>query len=385
MPAENGRLLVPVKNTATVRKTVANAVARITTAERDPELHFVYLATWRDDDPGSTDRYAEATALLDRIEVWCRYDFEETGYDETISSADVVHTTVLGRGEYLFGADDYAELLFEYAEERGIETVLMDPEYSLVGRSTLHQPLDFELEARGLTVEEAPVDRPSRRQRFAQELSAGRFLFVFGVSYLFYLVLGGFSGLFDVITGAVSAAIVAGVLSTITVDRDPSFPETPLRILRLAVYVPYLFIEIVKSNLVIASVILRPSMPIKPRLTRVRVYVGPGVQLTTLANSITLTPGTLTVRARDQNLYVHSLVPSARDGLFAGSLERWVRFIFYGREAARIASPEERGDTEILQGPEADAVADGGVSDGDSNDHNSSDRGTADDREVSDE
>ncbi|MDR5673466.1 Multisubunit Na+/H+ antiporter, MnhE subunit [Halalkaliarchaeum sp. AArc-CO] len=379
MPAERGRLLVPVKNTATVRKTVAHAVEQIAAADGEPELHFVYLATWRDDDPGSSGRYAEATDLLDRIEVWCRYDAEEAGYEGTITD-ETVHTAVLGHGEYLFGADDYAELLFEYTDEHGIETVLMDPEYSLVGRSTLHQPLDFELEARGLTVEEAPVERPSRRQRLARELSAGRFLFVFGVSYLFYLVLGGFSGLFDVVTGAVSAAIVAGVLSTITIDRDPSFPETPLRLLRLAVYVPYLFVEIVKSNLIIASVILRPSMPIKPRLTRVRVYVGPGVQLTTLANSITLTPGTLTVRARDQDLYVHSLVPSARDGLFAGSLERWVRFVFYGREAARIASPEERGDTEILQGPEADAVIEDGPPDADPDDD-----GSDEEREVNDE
>ena len=389
MPVEDGRLLVPVKNTVTVRKTVAHAVELIAAADGEPELHFVYLATWRDDDPGSSGRYADATDLLDRIEVWCRYDIEEAGYEGTIVTEGAIHTAVLGHDEYLFGADDYAELLFEYADEHGIETVLMDPEYSLVGRSTLHQPLDFELKARGLAVEEAPIERPSRRQRLARELSAGRFLFVFGVSYLFYLVLGGFSGLFDVITGAVSAAIVAGVLSGISIDRDPSFPETPLRLLRLAVYVPYLFVEIVKSNLIIASVILRPSMPIKPRLTRVRVYVGPGIQLTTLANSITLTPGTLTVRARDQNLYVHSLVPAARDGLFAGTLERWVRFVFYGREAARIASPKERGDTEILQGPEAGPVTDGGPPDGDSSDVDTADHSTddviPDDREVSDE
>ena len=88
-----------------------------------------------------------------------------------------------------------------------------------------------------------------------------------------------------------------------------------------------------------------------------------------LANSITLTPCTQTVRADDQELYVHSLVPFAREGLFDGALERWVRFVFYGREAARFPTPRERGDTEILQDPDAsetadanvNAVADGGV------------------------
>jgi len=59
---------------------------------------------------------------------------------------------------------------------------------------------------------------------------------------------------------------------------------------------------------------------------------------------------------------VHSLLPFAREGLFDGSLERWVRFVFYGREAARFPTPRERGDTEVLQEPTAasTAVTDGG-------------------------
>ena len=132
---------------------------------------------------------------------------------------------------------------------------------------------------------------------------------------------------------------------------------------------PYLLYEIIVSNLVVARVILDPRADIDPRLTKIRVFVGSGFPLTTLANSITLTPGTLTVKADDQELYVHSLVPFARDGLFDGALERWVRFVFYGREAARFPSPLDRGDTEVLQDPAAAdspesasaAVADGGV------------------------
>ncbi|MEF8779983.1 MAG: monovalent cation/H+ antiporter subunit E [Haloferacaceae archaeon] len=362
MPVEGSRVLVPVKDTATLRNTVAYAVEQADQAsgEDDPELHFVYFATWRNEDPGAEGKHEGARRLLDRTRVWASYDFADLGYDtepEGDEETEIVRTAVVGAGSYLFSVEDYADVLAEYAETHGIETVVMDPEYSVIGRSTLHQPLDFELEARGVHVEEAPVDRPTRRERLVREVSAGRFLFVFGLSYLFYLVLGGFSGSFDLLTGAVSAAVVAAVLSGISLDHDPTFPETPLRILRGAIYLPVLFVEILKSNVVIASVILRPSMPIEPRLTRMRAYLGPGVQITTLANSITLTPGTLTVRARDQDLYVHTLVPWAREGLFAGSLERWVRFVFYGRQAARLASPEERGDTEILQGRDVDEPA----------------------------
>jgi multicomponent Na+:H+ antiporter subunit E len=94
------------------------------------------------------------------------------------------------------------------------------------------------------------------------------------------------------------------------------------------------------------------------------VIVGSGLPVTTLANSITLTPGTLTVRARDGNLYVHSLIPWARDGLFDGSLERWTRFVFYGREAARLPTPRERDDIGIFQGPDATEEYPGARADG---------------------
>jgi multicomponent Na+:H+ antiporter subunit E len=64
--------------------------------------------------------------------------------------------------------------------------------------------------------------------------------------------------------------------------------------------------------------------------------------VTTLANSITLTPGTLTIDVARQHFLVHALIPGAEDDLLEGTLERLVRFVFYGRESARIATPRER-------------------------------------------
>ena len=73
-----------------------------------------------------------------------------------------------------------------------------------------------------------------------------------------------------------------------------------------------------------------------------------GMPVTALANSITLTPGTLTVRTRGRGMVVHTLIPAAREGLFDGALERGVRFVFYGRRALAVASPRERGDCRII-------------------------------------
>jgi len=71
-----------------------------------------------------------------------------------------------------------------------------------------------------------------------------------------------------------------------------------------------------------------------------------GLPVTSLANSITLTPGTVTVDVRERHFHVHALTQSARDGIYEGGLERAIRFVFFGRAAARIPSPRERGQTQ---------------------------------------
>jgi len=369
MTGPESGLIVPVKRSATLRQTVGYvieaALDRVADGE-SPVVHFVSVASWRDDDPGSDRERQRAADLLGQVETWAGFELDEAGAD---SDTVTIETAVIGDTDYLFSPEDYADLLTEYAEQHSLGRVVVDPEYSLVGHTTLVEPLEFELAQRDLAIEEAPVDRPARSGRLVDRTTPARFLTLFGISMLFYQVLGGFSGLFDLVTGVATALIVATTLSSVSFYRDPALRESPKRLVRGVIYVPYLLYEIVVSNLVVARVILDPRLDIDPRLTRIKVFVGSGFPLTTLANSITLTPGTLTVKADDQELYVHSLVPFAREGLFDGALERWVRFVFYGRDAARFPTPRERGDTEILQDPDASppadanatAVADGGT------------------------
>ena len=366
-----GTVVVPVESTPTLRATVTHLVESAADGAFSA-IHFVVFATWRRPDSGSaTDRTADdresVDRLLERVSTWAEADLSDA---DGVSADDIeVVTATVGDEEYLFGPDDYARLLVAYADEHGAETVVLDPEYTPVGNTTLLQPLEFALSATGLTVREAPVSRPTRGERLRTEATGSRFLGVFGLSLAFYLVLGDPTYWFDLVTGVASAAIVAITLSQVSLDSTPTVSRTSMRLLRGAVYVPVLLAEILKSNLVVARVILDPRVDIEPSLNRVRVIVGRGLPLTTLANSITLTPGTLTVRARDGNLYVHSLIPWAREGLFDGSLERWTRFVFYGRAAARLPTPRERDDVEIFQGPEATAPyptarSDGGVGGG---------------------
>ena len=358
-----GAVIVPVEPTSTLRSTIAH-VAESAAEDGAPAIHLVEIASWRDGDPESDDRAAAAERVLERVSAWTTADLDDS---EAPGAADVeVVTAVLGADDYLFGADDYARVLAEYAEANGADRVVLDPEYTPVGNTTLLQPLEFGLSNTSLSVETAPVDRPTRRERFRTEATTGRFVALFGLSLAFYLLLGDPTYWFDAVTGVASAAVVSITLSRVSLDSNPAIPRTPMRIVRGLIYLPVLLFEILKANLVVARVILDPRLPIDPTLNRMRVIVGSGLPLMTLANSITLTPGTLTVRARDSDLYVHSLVPWAREGLFDGSLERWTRFVYYGRRSARLPTPRERDDVAILQGDDATeelpiAATDGGA------------------------
>ncbi len=94
--------------------------------------------------------------------------------------------------------------------------------------------------------------------------------------------------------------------------------------LRPLAYVPWLLWEIVKSNLDVARVVLSPKMPISPRLIRVlssqRTESGQAI----FANSITLTPGTITLDLREGEALVHALTAEAAEGLQSGEMNRRV-------------------------------------------------------------
>ena len=335
-----GPILVPVGESVTLRQTVAYAVREA--VEAGGEVHLVEAVAWHDIGDVGAEVREETEARLERVAVWVDEDAGEADLD--------VETAVVGAEEYLFGPDDYARVLAEYAEAHGVGRVVVDPEYSPGGNVPILRPMETDLAETGLTVEEAPVDRRTRRGRLLRSGGALQFATLFGVSFLFYQLLSGFAlARFDLVTGAASATLVAAMLHRITFSNRPRPATVGRQLLRSVVYLPYLLYEIIRSNLLVSYVILHPDLPIEPRMTEVECALWGGMPVTMLANSITLTPGTLTVRVRGRGLVVHTLVPAAREGLFDGALERGVRFVFYGRRALAVASPRERGDCRILE------------------------------------
>ena len=350
--AVDGAVLVPVGESVTLRNTVSYAVGEALEGG-EPVVHFVAPVAWDVFDGASDDAREETRELLERVEVWAR---EDAGEAEV-----AVETAIIGADEYLFSPDDYARVVAEYAAEHGLERVVIDPEYSPGGNVPLLRPMEVDLVRRGLAVEEAPVETPVRRGGLERAGGLLQFAALFGVSFLFYQLLGGFAVLtgetydlyYELLTGGFTAAVVAGALHRVTLARQPSVRRYVGLSVRLLAFVPYLLYEIIVANLYVTYIILHPRMPIEPRMTRVRAAVWGSPAITTLANSITLTPGTLTVQTDGQDLYVHALFPAAREGLFDGGLEQATRFLFYGRESLPVSSPEERDDAEVLQEGEA--------------------------------
>ena len=80
---------------------------------------------------------------------------------------------------------------------------------------------------------------------------------------------------------------------------------SPLRLFWLLLYIPYFFYYCLRANLDVVYRVVHPDVPIRPGIVKVRTELKTNLGKTFLANSITLTPGTLTVDIVGQDLYVH--------------------------------------------------------------------------------
>ena len=133
----------------------------------------------------------------------------------------------------------------------------------------------------------------------------------FAILYLFWVILSGMFDVFHLTYGVLSSAFVAAITYRMQfVEReheDTTFHLIVLPWLRLFLYSMWLLREIALANWQVLKVVLDPRMPIDPALIRFRTSLTTSVGRTTLANSITLTPGTITVEVSGEEFLVHAL------------------------------------------------------------------------------
>lgn len=108
-----------------------------------------------------------------------------------------------------------------------------------------------------------------------------------------------------VVAGLMASFLVAMLFHDILPKEHHVF-VSPIRIFWLLVYVPVFLYYVVCANLDVVYRALHPAMPIKPGIVKIKTNLKTDSAITALANSITLTPGTLTVDLTDDGyLYVH--------------------------------------------------------------------------------
>jgi multicomponent Na+:H+ antiporter subunit E len=153
------------------------------------------------------------------------------------------------------------------------------------------------------------------------------------------------SGKFDAAhlgAGAVTAVVVAVTtwrLWTLPPALGASLvaPLHGIRWWRAIGYACRLAWDVALSAVQIAYVVLHPRMPIAPRLVRVTAALPHTLARLTLANSITLTPGTVTLEVDGNEFLVHALTPGAARGVESGAISDRVSAIFASdRPAPRV-------------------------------------------------
>ena len=149
-----------------------------------------------------------------------------------------------------------------------------------------------------------------------------RYVSLAGFLFAFWIVLSGHYT--PVLVGVGAASAVLCVLAAIRM-RVADAEGHPVELLWGAItYYPWLIIEIAKSAWGVTKIILQPSLPISPTMTVVRASQKTNAGVATYANSITLTPGTITVGVNGKDLTVHALVKDGALDLEQGTMDRRV-------------------------------------------------------------
>ena len=135
---------------------------------------------------------------------------------------------------------------------------------------------------------------------------------LFATLFGFWVLLNG-SLAGDVLLVGLIAAFLITLLFRNSLAVVSELRMTPRALIAAVGYVLFFARELVKSNLNLARIVLSPSLPLNPGIVKVRTRLKSRMGRLLLANSITLTPGTLTVDIDGEWLYIHWVTVDSAD------------------------------------------------------------------------
>ena len=136
----------------------------------------------------------------------------------------------------------------------------------------------------------------------------------FVLLFAFWLLLSGHYQAKYIVIGALAAGLVTLLSNDLFYlalrygeSAEPKIQLVLLQLWRFLLYLPWLLSRIIMANIQVAYLVLHPKMPIDPGLLVFRTRMKKGIAQVTLANSITLTPGTITTSLENGRYIIHTL------------------------------------------------------------------------------
>ena len=159
-----------------------------------------------------------------------------------------------------------------------------------------------------------------------------RILTLFILTFIFWLLLTFNFSMANLITGAVAALLTSLLFAKHFFHKGRKFLQ-PVRYFWFLIYLVIIIWECIKANFDVAYRVLHPAMPIKPGIVKVTLTLKSGFARTMLANSITMTPGTIAVDIVGDDLYVHWIYVSSENPeeyaeKIAGRFEKYIKKTF---------------------------------------------------------
>ncbi|KIH77747.1 multisubunit sodium/proton antiporter, MrpE subunit [Geoalkalibacter ferrihydriticus] len=149
-------------------------------------------------------------------------------------------------------------------------------------------------------------------------------LVTFLILFVFWMMLSGMFDAFHLFLGVISCAAVAWFSSHLLFP-DGKIGVAGRSVLGMAVYLPWLFWQIVVANVQVARIVLHPRMLelINPKIVRFTTSLKSPFARVTFGQSITLTPGTITINIDNDEFTVYALTDDTAASL-PGEMERRV-------------------------------------------------------------
>ncbi len=158
-----------------------------------------------------------------------------------------------------------------------------------------------------------------------------RYITLFILALILWLLLT-----FDFTVGNITVGIVASVICSLFFGslfiRNVHKLLQPKRYFWFIVYLFVFIYECIKANLDVAYRVLHPAMPIKPGIVKVKTTLKSDMAKMLLANSITMTPGTISVDIIDDYLFIHWIYvrsddPEVYTSMITGAFEKYIKRI----------------------------------------------------------